>query len=1032
MTTVNAKSINIKNIGLPLYSGLETAHEDLVYAYLREAFSQRGYSLRVKRSGCVEIDNTIRSTKNAKHGRGSCDAYVFSESRVDGFYGLIELESSGELAKGISQVTGYAKSFTARTLDPSLVDSVKKIQQRNIILVVFDGGLLWIATYSLDSKTISVIVDKESVRDDRKGLTRKLFSYFPDKTGERQRIDEKALVKNVAELIRGKEKFQKNKALVMTILASIFGTTGNRTFPDAVQRLKKSQEQYDIKIYEAYCGLLKELGENCETLLETLYNETAADLSELSQDRGMDLYGFIYEELSTRDTKKEQGEYYTPRHTIRPIISAVMREYLKWDEKELSEKVVFDPYCGSGGMLYEYIHCLKTKFDLSKETIDEIAEKSIFGVDKASILSAYLNLYLIGDGSANLRTISTTINWRREPFLHVRKKGKSSISVFPFDGNIKDEKKQALEKVKTRIENLNFMLGLYGHVDGKVTSQRLIDSFFKCENFPVEAVVTGGEMRAGKVDLLLTNVPYGKKISDPLEKCFGSSSEPFPFGGTLEANALKECIDFLRPAKMEERTVVEKGGLAVVIVPDSILENPSTKAIRDYMIERCDILAIVCLPRFTFSPYSVEKTYAIVFRKIAPEQFDSKRELSSIKTFMYYSISDGKANSVNRFPTKRMHEVEIKVPGSKKPRKVIEYIHNDFDPCFDRYSDDSSYLSKLERAWNGASILNEEWDQQRVTDQWSPEGWVVEPGRKWGFFALERERREYLVEVVSKSLANKIFELINTDMPEISEDTEIDLDLIGPKLKLNQSEREKFESLSSVEIFFDDENRNLSIRLLKIELVEDIVLNPDASRYLGPTLKKRLFSNVFYDIKKMDENGALSTDNIVEYFNSEFKYDGFPTFKLSEFCDVVQGTQFSKEDSYNNPGFIPVFTAATNGPAFYCDKNIPGKVKIDGPALIWSRKGFRAGTIQLFDPSNQDEMACFISDVSGAIKAKTGHEYSDIDLTFLRYYLAGQVKSQIQSKDNNAQLNKSKLESLTLAIPGNHKEIGGFLRLRGL
>ena len=94
---------------------------------------------------------------------------------------------------------------------------------------------------------------------------------------------------------------------------------------------------------------------------------------------------------------------------------------------------------------------------------------------------------------------------------------------------------------------------------------------------------------------------------------------------------------------------------------------------------------------------------------------------------------------------------------------------------------------------------------------------------------------------------------------------------------------------------------------------------------------------------------------------------------------------------------FPVFTAATSGPAFYCEKNIPGKVTVEGPALIWSRKGFRAGTIQLFDPSDMDSKICFISDVSGAIKPKAGHFHSDIDLTFLRYYVAGQVKSQIQS-----------------------------------
>ena len=68
------------------------------------------------------------------------------------------------------------------------------------------------------------------------------------------------------------------------------------------------------------------------------------------------------------------------------------------------------------------------------------------------------------------------------------------------------------------------------------------------------------------------------------------------------------------------------------------------------MISRCDILSIIGLPPYTFAPYAMEKTYAIVMQKIAPERFSYHRELDT-NCFMYYSLCDGKANSQNRYKT---------------------------------------------------------------------------------------------------------------------------------------------------------------------------------------------------------------------------------------------------------------------------------------------------------------------------------------------------------------------------------------------
>ncbi len=108
----------------------------------------------------------------------------------------------------------------------------------------------------------------------------------------------------------------------MTVLSSIYGQTKDIDIESAIRRLKSSQLRYEQILYTMWKELRIRIGDDDK--LSKLYADCASKLYELSQDRVMDLYGFIYEELATKDAKKEQGEYYTPRHTIRPLISSAL------------------------------------------------------------------------------------------------------------------------------------------------------------------------------------------------------------------------------------------------------------------------------------------------------------------------------------------------------------------------------------------------------------------------------------------------------------------------------------------------------------------------------------------------------------------------------------------------------------------------------------------------------------------------------------------------------------------------------------
>lgn len=993
---------------IPLYEGLECSYEDIVYQYLRRALEDRNHTIRVKRSGYPEIDTIIPSAASGKIGKGSCDAYIFREASPCGLCGLIELESTGKLQDGIRQIKKYAKGFIDKSLSAAQIATVKSVVERNLKLLVFDGRSIYLSIFNLDSGKEKVLIDGESINSGNwEDLSDLLVSQFPHAL-RRAKVNEEELIKLTAKIIRGHEKLQKNKALLMTLLASLYGATNEIFYQNALDTIKLSQYDYDVKLHQTYKDFLADITEdNDKEKIKQLYEKVAIFLYDLSKDQGMDLYGFIYEELASKESKKEQGEYYTPRHTIRPVLKSVFENYLAWDAGELSNKIVLDPFCGSGGFLYEYIEIIRRKFNLTDSSIDEIAGKSLWGFDKNNVLGAYLNLFLAGDGSANVYRVKTSINWRKY-FLY--KDEKSKLSRLNDTKAIKFHLKQNLA-------DINRHLKMLAGVDVQI-SEHDIDGFTEHDS-PVDAFAmhragllssNKDERYLGNVDLLITNVPYGS-VTEKREQ-FIESGQPI-YGSSLEANSLRECVDYLKPAIKKGKKIEQPGGVCIAIVPDSVLENPTDKPIRDYLISRCEILSIVSLPPFTFAPYAMEKTYILVFQKLAPEDFGYDRALE--ECFMYDSICDGKASSVNRYRTD--HVGQYKVRDYKGNTRIVEaYIHNDFDPFFESLDPSSySYLSKLEWAWKkDFANYNPDWDQEKVSEVWHKNGWKVVAGKKWGYFNLSRFKRPIQKEIRSKSLYEKISAYLESkaiDAQAFCEDYELYKERLLSELTLSSTEQAKLKASQFALPDADSE----SIVLYENQEIDDVDLNPSSHRYLGVKKESYNFES-HLDLLLAKEIGSL--DELIDEFCHDFNSNDISPVRLGTEFEVIQGTQFSKVDAYKNPGNVAVFTAATDGPAYYVNEKIPGKVKVDGPSLIWSRKGAKAGTVQKYEDKDEDGnyLPFFISDVSGTIKPKRG-KVETYDLDFLLVYFSGLLKNERTSNSNNAQVNKSKIENLMIFLP---------------
>ena len=130
-------------------------------------------------------------------------------------------------------------------------------------------------------------------------------------------------------------------------------------------------------------------------------------------------------------------------------------------------------------------------------------------------------------------------------------------------------------------------------------------------------------------DYIITNPPYGNGNIKAETSSISSTR--------LEIAFICRIINLLKI-----------GGKACIITPDGVLENPSFKNFRKEIMEKCNIDAIVSLPKFAFAPYTKEKTYAIFITK----RSEKITKIQQNKIWMYIIDNDGLANSDKRFPTK--------------------------------------------------------------------------------------------------------------------------------------------------------------------------------------------------------------------------------------------------------------------------------------------------------------------------------------------------------------------------------------------
>lgn len=116
-----------------------------------------------------------------------------------------------------------------------------------------------------------------------------------------------------------------------------------------------------------------------------------------------------------------------------------------------------------------------------------------------------------------------------------------------------------------------------------------------------------GSIEKDHYDVILTNPPFGakSKIEDPgilnsYELARNDSGKPVPT--PPEILFIELCLNALKP-----------GGRMGIVLPDGVLQNPTSQRVRDWLMKRSTLLSVVSAPTETFVPYGTGVKTSVVF-----------------------------------------------------------------------------------------------------------------------------------------------------------------------------------------------------------------------------------------------------------------------------------------------------------------------------------------------------------------------------------------------------------------------------------
>jgi type I restriction enzyme M protein len=279
-----------------------------------------------------------------------------------------------------------------------------------------------------------------------------------------------------------------------------------------------------------------------------------------------------FEYLLPTEAKKKKGQFFTPRHVVEMCV-----RMLNPTQKEY----VMDPSCGSGGFLLHAMEWCYPADDNDKRELrkHKYASKYLWGVDfesRAAKTSRALML-IAGDGHTNIF-------------------GPDVSSLDP----------------RTWFENASGQALMHGLRQAKLTAKKIPDNeTLRDEDKAWEYF---DEL---KFDVILANPPFAGEMKDRKMLVHYDLAKP----------ALKRAGEDKAPKEERDVLFIERilkmlrpGGRAAIVLPQGKFNNSSLAFIREWILKKARLLAVVGLHLNTFKPHTGTKTSVLFVQKYTEQQ----------------------------------------------------------------------------------------------------------------------------------------------------------------------------------------------------------------------------------------------------------------------------------------------------------------------------------------------------------------------------------------------------------------------------
>lgn len=335
------------------------------------------------------------------------------------------------------------------------------------------------------------------------------------------------------------------------------------TAPNDIVRFRAGVDEKSKEVETRIINLFKEVRANLPSVIDEEdrisldTNSIVYVVGELQNYSLMnserDVVADAFETFIGHALKGGQGQFFTPRNVVKMMVDIL--------QPKETDKII-DPACGSGGFLIDALNYVWDKAD-----------------------KQYRKL-----------------GWKEGEIV----KKKIEIATNNFRGIDKD---YFLSKVAKAYMNL---------IGDGTTGIFCEDSLENTTNWKQE---TQTKIKLGAFDILLTNPPFGSKI--PVE---GSDKlKQFNVGYKWKLNTATNNWEKTNTLKEQEEpqvlfierclSLLKNGGKMAMVLPSGILGNEQQEYLRQYILGKGNLFAIVELPFETFSPNVTINTSVLFIQK---------------------------------------------------------------------------------------------------------------------------------------------------------------------------------------------------------------------------------------------------------------------------------------------------------------------------------------------------------------------------------------------------------------------------------